>query len=193
MTTARRIAVIGTSGSGKTTLGRAIAARLGVPHVELDALHWRPNWTQAPDEEFRAALRRALEGECWVVDGNYRKVRDLIWQRADTIVWLDYSLSRVMYQLLRRTLIRVLGGEELWNGNRERLRDALFSRDSILLWALQTHHQHRRQYPAAFTQPQHRHLQVIRLHSPTHTRRWLANLSASARSRHEETLSLRQP
>src|SRR6186997_1715444 len=77
----RRVSVAGISGSGKTTLAAALAARLGVPHVELDALHHGPNWTEATPEELRARVEAALAAapEGWVADGNYEsKLGDLV-------------------------------------------------------------------------------------------------------------------
>lgn len=114
----RRIVVVGTTGSGKTTTARRLAANLGYPHVELDALHWEPNWTPAPVEVFRRRVREVTRAACWVVDGNYSQVRDVLWPAADTIVWLDYALPVIMGRLLRRTARRALPREELWNGNR---------------------------------------------------------------------------
>ncbi|HEY7847048.1 MAG TPA: hypothetical protein VIC83_02515, partial [Candidatus Limnocylindria bacterium] len=67
----RRINVVGTSASGKTTFARALAARLAVPWVELDALHWEAGWTEADDAVMRERVRRAIAGDGWVVDGNY--------------------------------------------------------------------------------------------------------------------------
>src|SRR2546428_783868 len=84
----RRVSVIGASGSGKTTVGRALAARLGVPCVEMDELHWtHPDWELPPLEEFRARVDEATQGASWVVDGSYGKARDIVWSRADTVVW----------------------------------------------------------------------------------------------------------
>src|SRR5438132_8383373 len=88
----RRVVVVGTSGSGKTTLAREIARRLSLPHVELDAVHWGPGWTEPPVELFRQRTQEALQGDRWVADGNYGKVRDLVWGRAEMLVWLDYAL-----------------------------------------------------------------------------------------------------
>ncbi len=169
----RRVTIVGTTGSGKTTLARALAERLGVPHVEMDALHWGPNWTAVPKEELRAKLDAALAGHGWVVDGNYRAVRDIVWTRADTLVWLDYPLPVVMARLVRRTFGRAFRREPLWNGNRENLATHLASRDSLFLWAWQTHPKHRREYPVELARPEHRHLRVVRLASPEATRRWL--------------------
>lgn len=174
----RRIVVVGTTGSGKTTLARAIAGRLGVPHVELDALHWEANWTEAPTDVLRDRLTRAVGGAAWVVDGNYSKVRELFWSRADTVVWLDYSLPVILWQLACRTLKRAVTREALWSGNRERLTTALFRRDSIILWALKTYRKYREEYPILFGRPEHAHLTVVRLRSPHATRAWLAGLCA---------------
>ena len=173
----RRIVVIGTSGSGKTTTASQIAQRLEIPHVELDALHWEPNWTPAPLDVFRERTAQALSGDAWVVDGNYSKVRDIVWSRADTVVWLDYALPVIMWQLVQRTLRRSLAQEELWGGNRESLRMALFSRESILLWALQTYRRRRREYPILLDEPEHAHLIVVRLRSPRDTHAWLSGLT----------------
>jgi adenylate kinase family enzyme len=176
MTCGQRISVVGTCGSGKTTTASQIAQRLGIDHVELDALHWEPNWTEAPLEVFRERVTRALRGETWVVDGNYGKVRDIVWGRADTVVWLDHALAVILWQLVRRTIRRSLTQEELWSGNRETLRKALFSRESILLFALKTYRLRKRQYPALLSRPEHAHLKLVHLRSPRETREWLSAL-----------------
>lgn len=173
----QRISVVGTSGSGKTTLARHIAQRLAIPHVELDALHHEPNWTQAPTYVFRQRVERSLSGDNWVVDGNYSKVRDIVWSRADTVVWLDYPLPVTMGRVVRRTFRRVVTQEDLWNGNRETWQ-MMFSRDSIILWALTTYRKNREQYPILFKQPEYAHLKVVHLHSPQATNAWLKNLTA---------------
>lgn len=172
----QRIVVVGTSGSGKTTMAHRLAQRLGVPHVEMDALHWGPNWTPAPREIFRERVERALRGDAWTIDGNYSAVRDIVWRRADTVVWLDYSFSVVMGRVTWRTLRRTITREELWNANRERLSAALFSRDSIIWWALSSYRRRKREYPVLFGQPAHAHLSVVRLPTPRAAQAWLESL-----------------
>jgi adenylate kinase family enzyme len=174
----RRAAVVGTSGSGKTTLAGRLAQRLGVPHVELDALHWDPDWTEVPREVFCTRVSQALDGDAWTTDGNYSAVRDIVWQRADTIVWLDYPLPLIMSRVIRRTLRRTLTRQELWNGNRERLSTALFSRDSIVLWSLTTYGRRRREYPLLFARPEYAHLSIVHLTSPGAADRWLDSLAS---------------
>jgi adenylate kinase family enzyme len=158
----QRISIVGTSGSGKTTLARQISQRLAIPHIELDALYHEPNWTEAPTDVFRKRVEQALSGNSWVVDGNYSKVRDIVWSRADTVVWLDYPLPVIMRRLVRRTFQRVVKQEELWNGNRETWQKT-FSRDSIILWALTTYRKHQSHYPILLSQPEYAHLKVVHL------------------------------
>ena len=170
--------MVGTSGSGKTALAHRLAEELGYPYVELDALHWKPDWKSAPDDEFRPRVTRAVSGETWVVDGNYHKVQDIVWRRADTMVWLDYALPLILWRLTRRTFGRMLTRQELWAGNREDLRIFL-SRDSILLWALQTYRSLRRTYSAVSDDPAWTHLTVVRLRSPRAAAAWLAGYSTT--------------
>jgi adenylate kinase family enzyme len=169
----RRIAVVGTSGSGKTTLAGQLALRLGISHVELGAIHWGENWSEAPPDVFRERLSRALEDKAWVTDGNYSEVRSMIWPKADTVVWLDYALPVILWRVTWRTLRRAIRREELWSGNRERFREAFTSRESIILYSLQTYGRRRREYPAEFARPEYAHLQVVRLRSPRAARVWL--------------------
>jgi adenylate kinase family enzyme len=168
----RRIVVVGSTGAGKTTLAEALSTRLTIPHVELDALHWEAGWAPASTPEFRARVSEALAGDDWVVDGNYQSVRDLVWPRAQAMVWLDYSLPVIMWRLTRRSAHRLRTRHELWNGNREQL-GMLFSRESLFVWALKTHGKRRREYPAFLQEPEHRHLTVVRLCSPLEAEKWL--------------------
>ena len=170
-----RINVTGTSCSGKTTLARALAARLQLPRIELDALYWGPGWTPVPAETFRARVADAVAGERWVIDGGYSPVRDLTWGRADTIVWLDYPLTTVLRRWARRTVTRLRTREEFWpgTGNRERPSHVV-GRDSLLWWILST--QRRRRRTTAATLLARPDLRVIRLSSPAETERWLDSL-----------------
>ena len=172
----RRIVVVGVTGSGKTTLARELSDRLGLPHVELDALYWEPNWTPAPAETFRARVAEALQGGAWVADGNYGIARDIVWARADTLVWLDYGLPVILWQLTRRMWRRVFSHEELWNGNRERLGDHFFSRDSLYLWVFKTYWRRKREIPMLLEFPENKHLKVFHFKSPRELEEWLNSM-----------------
>jgi len=156
----RRIAVTASaSGSGKSTVGRALAERLGVPYVELDALVHGPNWTETPNDELRRILEPVLAGEGWVIDGGYRrKIGDLVLEQADVVVWIDLPIRVWFPRLIRRTARRWRRQEELWNGNRESLRDAIGGRDALIPYAVRMHFSRRRRYPAELAR-----LPVVRL------------------------------
>jgi adenylate kinase family enzyme len=172
----QRIAIVGTSGSGKTTLAKSLAAVLDVKHVELDAWHWGPDWTPADLAVFRGRVKQALAGERWIADGNYSVVRDLVWARADTLLWIDDSFARVFWRLVQRTVRRLVRNEVLWHGNRENLRVLLFSRESLFVWAARTHWRYRREYQGLLRRQEYSHLNVIRFGSLRETRAWLSTL-----------------
>lgn len=169
----QRVVVVGTTGAGKTTFARRLAGRLDCPHFDLDELFWGPAWTPVAREVFRARVSVALAGERWTVGGNYSAARDLVWARADTLVWLDYPLPLVLGRLLRRTLRRIVTREVLWAGNRETWRAQFFSRESLFLWALSSHPKQRREYPQALAQSEYAHLRWTRLRSPREAQAWL--------------------
>lgn len=173
----QRIAVVGTSGAGKTTFAKRLSHHLGIRHVELDAIHWGPDWTPAPIDVLRERVVQELSGDRWTIDGNYSKVRDIVWERADSVVCLDYPLPLVMARVTWRTIRRVATREELWGGNRERFATSFFDRESIILWALSTHRRRKREYSMLRSQPEYAHLRFIHLKSPRAARRWLASLS----------------
>jgi adenylate kinase family enzyme len=172
-----RINVAGCSGSGKTTTSRAIAARLGLPHVELDALFHGPNWAAPPPDEFRRRVRETLDGlDGWVVDGNYTgHLGDLVLERAETVVWLDLPLRLCLRRIWRRTWRRIRTREELWESrNRETIRNAFLGRDSLFAWTVKAHFRHRREWPARFER--HPQLEVVRLRTPRDIQSWLSSL-----------------
>ena len=113
----QRIVVIGSSCT------KTLAVIANLPYIELDALHWGSNWAPTPTPELRKLIQEVVSKECWVIDGNYSKLRDIIWSRVDTFVWLDYHLTFVLWRWLNRTIRRVISQERLWNGNRETFRD----------------------------------------------------------------------
>ena len=170
----RRVSIVATAScSGKTTLGRELARRLEVPFVELDALHHGPNWTEATAAELRAKVEPVVAGDAWVIDGGYwGKLGDLVLRNADLVVWLDLPVRVWLPRLVRRTLGRVVRREELWNGNRESVRNVFFSRDSLIWYALGNHRRHRRDYPERLAP-----YDLVRLRTPREVERWLATFA----------------
>ena len=175
----RRILVLGRTGSGKTTLARELAAAVGVPHVELDALYFGPQFSTVPLPLLRERTSAAIAGDRWVTDGNKSAVRDLVWPRADTVVWLDYPLAVSLWRLGKRALWRtsVLRAEAAGTSGKASLSRQLLSAAKGVLTALRSHAGQRREYPRMFAEPQNHHLAVVRLRSPRATRRWLAHVS----------------
>jgi adenylate kinase family enzyme len=176
----QRVSLVGVSGAGKTTVGRKLAASLGVPFVELDAIFHQPDWVELPRDDFREQVGAALSAPGWVVDGNYSAVRDLVWDRADTVVWLDLPRRLVMRRVILRTLRRAVTREALWNGNREPLTNfyRLDPEENIIRWAWVKYAGYVERYEVAMHDPAYDRLRFVRLRTPHEIDEFLA---ASAR------------
>lgn len=174
----QRVSVIGVTSSGKSTLAEKLAQRFDLDYIELDALNWEPNWQAAPLEVFRARVENATQSKKWITAGNYHVVRDLIWPRAEAVIWLDYSLGRALWQLTRRSLKRWWTRELLWGTNYEPIWIHLkfWSTDSLYHWLFKTYWRRKREYPRLFSQPEHQHLRLIRFRTPGETEEWLKSL-----------------
>ena len=170
-----RISVVGTSGSGKTTVSTEISRRLNIKHIELDAIHWRQGWKGTPKKEFRALVDDATKGKTWVVDGNYSGVRDIVWRKAEIVVWLDLPFKIVFWRTFLRTVIRLVTRRKLWNNNIEGF-DALLGPNSMPIWVIKTYWRRKKEYPVLLSKFKYSHLQVIRLKSIREVEYWLESL-----------------
>lgn len=179
----QRILILGRTGSGKTTLARELAAATGVPHVELDALYFGPDLSTVPLSVLRERTSAAIAGDRWVTDGNKSAVRDLVWPRADTVIWLDYpfvvSLRRLGKRALWRTSVIKAQAAEREDGKAGVPRQLLSAAKGVLT-ALRSHKGQRREYPRMFAEQKNQHLAVVRLRSPRATRHWLARVLGAA-------------
>jgi adenylate kinase family enzyme len=171
----KRIAVVGTSGSGKTTVAKRVSDILGIPHVELDSLYWLPGWEEAPEEEFKQLVLEATRGESWVVCGNYRFAREVLWGRVDIVVWLDMPFMTVFLRTLWRTIRRIVTREELWGTNREGL-SALVGRYSMPWFVIKTYPRRKREYPELLRREEYGHIDVVHLRSDVMVEAWLESL-----------------
>jgi len=174
----QRVVVVGVTSSGKSTLAERLARRFDLSYIELDALHWEPNWQAAPLEVFRARVEKATQAKKWIAAGNYHIVRDLLWPKAEGVIWLDYSLGRVLWQLTRRSFTRWWTRELLWGTNYEPIwiHLKLWSTDSLYHWLFKTYWRRKREYLMLLSQPEHQHLKLIRFTRPSETEEWLKSL-----------------
>lgn len=176
MNSQSRITIVGTSGSGKSTLARRLSRALHLTDIELDALHWEANWTPAPMPVFRERIEKAMaESPGWVVHGNYNKVADLTVGRAQMMIWLDYSKPLVLWRVIKRSISRILRGEELWAGNRESFRKTFLSRESIIKWSWDTYAIRKKRYTELINSPESAHLTILRFRTPREAETFFAN------------------
>ncbi|WIV61442.1 adenylate kinase [Amycolatopsis nalaikhensis] len=171
--TPERIVVYGVTGSGKSTLAARIAERTGLPHVSADDVGWQPGWVPTPDDEQCRRISEVCAGERWVLDSAYSKWRDIVFERAQLVVGLDYPRWLSLSRLLRRTLVRAVTRERICNGNVESFRQ-MFSADSIIRWHFTSFASKRSRIRGWAAEPPGP--AVVRLTSPRETRRWLETL-----------------
>jgi len=174
----RRIAVVGSSGSGKTTMAATLAKRLGLAHIELDAIFHQPDWQQLDGDEFSRRVEAATEVEGWTLCGNYSKIDHIRFGRADTVVWLDYAKPVVISRLVRRTVRRAVTREELWNGNREPITNfTSWDPDkNVIRWSWVNFDRRRETYERHADSGSWDHLTVHRFTRPADADTWLEHI-----------------
>lgn len=168
--TLKRILVIGVSGAGKSTLARAAAERLELPFIPTDDLYWSQNWGRVPAQQVCDQIAQLTTAPAWVLDGNFDAQRELVWGRADTIVWLDYPLVVTLPRLVKRNLGWYLSRKPVWAGNVMTLPQAL----SGMGHGLRGFRSKRRGYPEVLTT--FTSAQTLRFRRPKETARWLEKL-----------------
>lgn len=171
----KRINVIGTTGSGKTTFSKELSAALDIPYVQLDELFWKPNWVESTEEEFLPKVASVVSNDTWVLDGNFSRTTDIKWQRADTVIWLDFSYLTTFTQLLGRTIQRAIRKDELWpnTGNKESFRKSFFHKSSILMWFFKNYRRNKKRYGSIMQSSEFSHLNFVRLTNRKETREFI--------------------
>jgi adenylate kinase family enzyme len=185
----RRIHVMGNSASGKSSLGAALAERLAVPFVELDALNWLPGWVglNATDPDaFEQRIREATAGDAWVVAGSYSRFsQNTFWDRLDTLVWLDLPMPQLVWRMLCRSWRRWRRQELLWGTNVEPFWPQLMfwrGEESLLWWIVTQHERKRRTMLAWMLEPRWSHIRFIRLTTSKEITRFQQALPGAAPS-----------
>ena len=99
-----RTVIIGNSGSGKSTLAGQLAARLDIPAIDLDPLHWEDGHVGQPRD---AAVARRLVADAaaepnWIIEGVYGWLAAVALPRATMLIWLDLPWDVCKAGLLAR-------------------------------------------------------------------------------------------
>lgn len=99
----KKILVLGVSASGKSTFARKLSERKNLPLVHVDALMWTPGWQYIGDEATMSKLQEVGMKEEWIIEGYIEKaVRPFLFERADTIIYLDYPRIVATVRYLKR-------------------------------------------------------------------------------------------
>jgi len=173
-----KINIIGTSASGKSTFGRKLAQAIDAPFIEMDVLFWGPNWRKSTDDEFFKKIESALSSPTWVLDGNYSRTTPIKWKEVDTVIWLDYSFTRTLYQSLSRAIKRACSKTELWpnTGNYETF-GRMLSKDSIIWWCIKTYPKIRKRYIEIMNAPKYAHIKFVHLRNSTEADKYILSMS----------------
>ena len=166
MEAVERVVVIGCAGSGKSTLARQLATRSGLPLVERDSLG------EEGSPGYISAIAEMAAGPRWILDGPPYYADEIVYPRADTVLFLDYPKSLVLWRVLRRTasveLLRRRAGAHQRQGLSS-LRDP----EHALRWAWTSHRDRHREGLELMARPAMAHAQILRFTRPATARRWL--------------------
>ena len=100
-----KILVVGVSASGKSLFSRKLSEKVNIPVTHMDAIMWQPGWKYVGDEVTNTELMKISEAHTWLIEGYITKAsRPELFDRADTIVYLNYSGFLSAYRYLKRVI-----------------------------------------------------------------------------------------
>jgi len=169
----KRAVIVGPTCSGKSTLAQRMANLMGSKHIELDAIFWGPDWSERDPGQFREIISKLIKNDSWVVDGNYKTVRDIVLSKATALIWLNYSFPRVFYRAFSRTTKRIVRKEKLFSGNTETFRSQFLSKDSLLLWLIKSYRPVQKLYRKLFDGQSLTHLNLTEFNHPSQTEEFI--------------------
>ncbi|TFE54679.1 adenylate kinase [Streptomyces sp. ICN441] len=167
----RKIALFGPPATGKSTLAKWLSAELGHSHTDLDDLLFTPDGP-LPLPEFRQQAEEITRHDTWIVEGNFSKLADVVWHRADVLVWLDFPLPLIVYRIVRRSLYQLTGHDHSPQARRLTWSKAFFHRRSLLRTAIRKYRNNRPRYALQIAETADRGVKVARLRNPRAVRRW---------------------
>ncbi|MFI9627068.1 adenylate kinase [Streptomyces sp. NPDC052042] len=171
----QKVALFGAPATGKTTLAARLASELGFRHTDLDDLLFTFDGA-LPLAEFRRQAAEITSGDAWIVEGNFSKLADVVWHRADVLVWLDFPLSLIVSRIVRRSLRQLTGREDSAQARRLTWGRAFFGRRSLLRSAVRKYRNNRPRYVRQVDETAALGVEVVRLRSPREVERWMAAL-----------------
>ena len=177
---------MGATGSGKSHLSRILAKLLKLQVHELDDLRDCLPGGQLDAGEFVQRVEFITSGNAWIMDGHYLAVRHIIWQRADTVVFLNYPIYLIFTRLMRRFLVKQWsrikrGSGEYPTGTSSHNNSARRAGSWNQRWnrLLKTFRE-RQDYGRTLHSPDYDRLNIIELNSKRATREWIQVLQLNA-------------
>jgi adenylate kinase family enzyme len=168
----KRTIIFGSTGVGKTTMVKQIAEEFDLPVIDVDSLRREAGRSKSPEETFVRLITESIKGDTWIIDGSYTSVQDIVWPRAEAIVWLDFSFWVFLSRLIKRSLYRIFirkKTEKPIKGRNQPARE----RAQTYLRAIFTGKRRRQRYFATIYNSKNAHLHIIRLSSPEEVQLWL--------------------
>lgn len=99
----KRIMIFGLSGSGKSTLARILGEKLSIEPTHLDRLHWKEGWKENSDKSMRDKLKKVMEKDEWIIEGNYMRIlgEERV-NKADTVIFMDFNRFFRLWRVVKR-------------------------------------------------------------------------------------------
>jgi adenylate kinase family enzyme len=168
----KRAIVFGSTGMGKTTLVKQIADDFSLPVIDIDSLRREAGKSASVEETFSRLVSESIKGDTWIIDGSYTSVQDIVWTRAEAIIWMDFSFWVFLSRLAKRSLYRIFVRKKSEKPIKGRYQPA-GERTSNYLRAILTGKQRQRHYFATLYSSEYTHLHIIRLSSPEEATNWI--------------------
>jgi len=105
----KRVIIVGRGASGKSTLARRLSEISQLPMTELDKIFWQPGLLATPRKQWIVIQEKLAAEPEWIMDGDFGPYDALEarLRRADTIIFLDFSLVRCVWRAIRRSRERL--------------------------------------------------------------------------------------